>query len=163
MRFLSILVGVFAGASAVLSLTISEINGHKYLSPYNGQAVTNVKGLVTAKGVGKIFSVSITKLLTVFTAKWFLSPLNNSGLRLSVLQLNLRLRQTSLSQRHCRRYHYFECQCLRISVFSCLHLSDRAHFCQRHQSSLQRQQSHPRSHWRDIFEISTNPAVFVSR
>ncbi|KAG9232506.1 endonuclease/exonuclease/phosphatase family protein [Amylocarpus encephaloides] len=36
--------------SLTSALTISQINGHKYLSPYNGQDVTAVKGLVTAKG-----------------------------------------------------------------------------------------------------------------
>lgn len=32
------------------AITISEINGHKFLSSYNGQTVKDVKGLVTAKG-----------------------------------------------------------------------------------------------------------------
>lgn len=32
------------------ALTISQINGYKFLSDYNGQTVKNVKGLVTAKG-----------------------------------------------------------------------------------------------------------------
>ncbi|CAI6233309.1 unnamed protein product [Periconia digitata] len=32
------------------ALTIAEINGDKYLSPYNGQTVSNVSGIVTAKG-----------------------------------------------------------------------------------------------------------------
>jgi hypothetical protein len=41
------LVGLAALASA---LTISEINGPKYLSPYAGQPVSNVSGVVTAKG-----------------------------------------------------------------------------------------------------------------
>lgn len=35
---------------AAFSLTISEINGNKFLSPYIGQAVTQVTGLITAKG-----------------------------------------------------------------------------------------------------------------
>ncbi|KAK0628757.1 Endonuclease/exonuclease/phosphatase-like protein [Bombardia bombarda] len=32
------------------AVTIAEINGNKYLSPLSGQSVTNVTGLVTAKG-----------------------------------------------------------------------------------------------------------------
>lgn len=32
------------------ALTISQINGHKFLSEYNGTTVKDVKGLVTAKG-----------------------------------------------------------------------------------------------------------------
>lgn len=35
--------------------TISEINGNKYLSPYDGKKVTNVDGLVTAKGPNGIW------------------------------------------------------------------------------------------------------------
>jgi hypothetical protein len=41
------LLSLTALASA---LTISEINGNKYLSPYNGQTVSNVSGIITAKG-----------------------------------------------------------------------------------------------------------------
>ncbi|KAF2109940.1 Endonuclease/exonuclease/phosphatase [Lophiotrema nucula] len=37
-------------ASLASALTISEINGNKFLSPYNGQTVANVSGIVTAKG-----------------------------------------------------------------------------------------------------------------
>lgn len=47
-------------AGALLSrsaaaLSISEINGNKFLSPYNGQSLTNISGLVTAKGSTGIF------------------------------------------------------------------------------------------------------------
>jgi hypothetical protein len=35
--------------------TISEINGNKYISPYNGKNVTYVNGLVTAKGPNGIW------------------------------------------------------------------------------------------------------------
>lgn len=44
LRFLSLT------ASVVSALTISEINGNRFLSPYNGQTVSNVSGIVTAKG-----------------------------------------------------------------------------------------------------------------
>ncbi|KAF2262122.1 DNase I-like protein [Lojkania enalia] len=37
-------------ASTAAALTISEINGNKFLSPYAGQSVSNVSGVVTAKG-----------------------------------------------------------------------------------------------------------------
>ncbi|KAB5543072.1 Endonuclease/exonuclease/phosphatase [Coniochaeta sp. 2T2.1] len=60
---LSISVLLAAVASSVLSveaLTIAEINGNKFLSPYNGQAVTNVTGLVTAKSSAGIFIRSTT-------------------------------------------------------------------------------------------------------
>ncbi|KAF2194244.1 DNase I-like protein [Zopfia rhizophila CBS 207.26] len=40
---------IFA-ATAVSALTIGEINGNRFLSPYNGQSVSNVSGIVTAKG-----------------------------------------------------------------------------------------------------------------
>lgn len=36
--------------SQQVSPTISQINGNKFLSPFNGQNVTGVRGLVTAKG-----------------------------------------------------------------------------------------------------------------
>lgn len=38
---------LFAGVTT--ALTIAEINGNKFLSPYSGQNVTNVTGVVTAK------------------------------------------------------------------------------------------------------------------
>lgn len=41
----------FLSLTAIASaLTISEINGPKFLSPYNGQTVSNVSGIITAKG-----------------------------------------------------------------------------------------------------------------
>jgi hypothetical protein len=43
------LVSPFLAAAAATALTISEINGNKFLSPHAGKAVTNVTGLVTAK------------------------------------------------------------------------------------------------------------------
>lgn len=42
------------------ALTIAEINGNKYLSPYSGQSVTNVTGLVVAKGPSGIWIRSTT-------------------------------------------------------------------------------------------------------
>lgn len=37
------------------ALSISEINGNKFLSPYVGQSLTNISGLITAKGSTGIF------------------------------------------------------------------------------------------------------------
>jgi hypothetical protein len=48
MKFLPVLLGACTGLTSALS--ISQINGHKFLSEYNGKTVTAVKGLVTAKG-----------------------------------------------------------------------------------------------------------------
>lgn len=39
----------------VAALTIAEINGDRFLSPYEGQVVTNVAGLVLAKGPNGIW------------------------------------------------------------------------------------------------------------
>lgn len=47
-------------ASLASALTISEINGVKFLSPYAGQVVTNVTGLVTAKGSSGFYLRSTT-------------------------------------------------------------------------------------------------------
>lgn len=44
----------------VLGETVSEINGNKYLSPYNGKNVTYVDGLITAKGPNGIWIRSTT-------------------------------------------------------------------------------------------------------
>ncbi|KAK7180975.1 hypothetical protein DPSP01_012351 [Paraphaeosphaeria sporulosa] len=44
------LVGLAASVAVSTALTIAEINGNKFLSPYNGQTVANVTGIVTAKG-----------------------------------------------------------------------------------------------------------------
>lgn len=56
---LRLLVAVLAG-QAVSAETIAQINGNKYLSPYNGKNVTNVSGLVTAKGPNGIWIRSTT-------------------------------------------------------------------------------------------------------
>ena len=53
MRFSSLAIGTVAIALNTLlanAVTISQINGVKYISPYKGQALTGIKGLVTAKG-----------------------------------------------------------------------------------------------------------------
>ncbi|KAF5509311.1 hypothetical protein CGCF413_v002351 [Colletotrichum fructicola] len=44
-----------SAAGAVSALTIAEINGNKFLSPYKDQTVTNVTGLVLAKGPSGIW------------------------------------------------------------------------------------------------------------
>ncbi|KAH8902119.1 endonuclease/Exonuclease/phosphatase [Coniochaeta sp. PMI_546] len=54
---------VLAAIGSILSveaLTIAEINGNKFLSPYSGQTVTNVTGLITAKSSTGIFIRSTT-------------------------------------------------------------------------------------------------------
>lgn len=56
----TIVAALSASASVVEAVTISQINGHKYLSPYAGQNVTGVKGLVTAKGPSGFFLRSTT-------------------------------------------------------------------------------------------------------
>lgn len=51
-----------AGLQPLLSaaLTIAEINGNKYISAYNGQTVSDVTGLVTAKSSAGIYIRSTT-------------------------------------------------------------------------------------------------------
>lgn len=49
---------LFVGVTT--ALTIAEINGNKFLSPYSGQNVTNVAGIVTAKSGNGIFIRSAT-------------------------------------------------------------------------------------------------------
>jgi hypothetical protein len=52
---------VFASLqSLVRSLTIAEINGNKFISSYNGQAITNVTGLLIAKGPNGVWIRSTT-------------------------------------------------------------------------------------------------------
>ncbi|KAK4631779.1 hypothetical protein CLAFUW4_03857 [Fulvia fulva] len=50
---LAALVG--AATAQVVNPTIAQINGNKFLSPLNGQNVTGVRGLVTAKGPNGFF------------------------------------------------------------------------------------------------------------
>lgn len=42
-------LSLLATAGLASAVTIAEINGNKFISPYNGKTVTGVKGLVTAK------------------------------------------------------------------------------------------------------------------
>ncbi|KAF2160849.1 hypothetical protein M409DRAFT_59635 [Zasmidium cellare ATCC 36951] len=50
MKYFTSLLGASAALwAAVSAQSIAQINGNKFLSPYQGQAVTNVSGLVTAK------------------------------------------------------------------------------------------------------------------
>lgn len=46
--------------SLAAALTIAEINGNKFISPYSGQAVTNVTGLLIAKGPDGVWIRSTT-------------------------------------------------------------------------------------------------------
>lgn len=46
---------LLASAGVATAVTIAEINGNSFLSPLSGQAVTGVKGLVTAIGTNGIF------------------------------------------------------------------------------------------------------------
>ena len=57
--YLQLLAAAFAGQLSFAE-TISEINGNRYLSPYNGKNVTNVDGLITAKGPNGIWIRSTT-------------------------------------------------------------------------------------------------------
>lgn len=58
MKVVSLLTCAYAAAS-VSAQTIAEINGHRFLSPYAGQNVTNVTGVVTAKGPSGIWLRSL--------------------------------------------------------------------------------------------------------
>lgn len=63
MRFLSRCVASAAGAlllcSAAAAVSIAEINGNGFVSPLSGQSLTNISGLVTAKGASGIFLRSL--------------------------------------------------------------------------------------------------------
>lgn len=48
-------------AARVSAETIEEINGNRFLSSYDGQSVTNVTGIVTAKGSSGIWIRSVEK------------------------------------------------------------------------------------------------------
>lgn len=66
MRLLTAIAAALSACSSLAeAVTISQINGHKYLSPYAGQNVTGVKGLVTAKGPSGFFLKSTTLDLDV--------------------------------------------------------------------------------------------------
>lgn len=55
-RFFSLAASIAVSSA----LTIAEVNGNKYLSPYNGQTVSNVTGVITAKGPQGLFIRSTT-------------------------------------------------------------------------------------------------------
>jgi len=56
----SLVLAAIGSILSVEALTIAEINGNKFLSPYSGQTVTNVTGLITAKSSAGIFIRSTT-------------------------------------------------------------------------------------------------------
>ncbi|KAI4853650.1 DNase I-like protein [Aureobasidium sp. EXF-8845] len=58
--YLQLLAAASFTGQLVSAETIAEINGNRYLSPYNGKNVTYVNGLVTAKGPNGIWIRSTT-------------------------------------------------------------------------------------------------------
>ncbi|KAJ3551534.1 hypothetical protein NPX13_g11339 [Xylaria arbuscula] len=50
MKAVSVLVGGLVAAGSASAETVGEINGNQFLSPFAGKSVTNVTGVVTAKG-----------------------------------------------------------------------------------------------------------------
>jgi hypothetical protein len=58
--YLQLLAAASFTGQLVSAETVAEINGNKYLSPYNGKNVTYVNGLVTAKGPNGIWIRSTT-------------------------------------------------------------------------------------------------------
>lgn len=56
----SLVLAAIGSVVSVEALTIAEINGNKFLSPYSGQTVTGVTGLVTAKSSAGFFIRSTT-------------------------------------------------------------------------------------------------------
>ncbi|KAI0427973.1 DNase I-like protein [Xylaria sp. FL1042] len=61
MKTASVLTCVFAAAGSISAQTIGEINGNRFLSAYAGKSVTNVTGVVTAKGPSGIWLRSLEK------------------------------------------------------------------------------------------------------
>ncbi|TGJ85215.1 hypothetical protein E0Z10_g3544 [Xylaria hypoxylon] len=59
MKAISVLTCLISAASSVAAQSIREINGNRFLSPYAGQNVTNVTGVVTAKGPSGIWLRSL--------------------------------------------------------------------------------------------------------
>ncbi|KAI0809472.1 DNase I-like protein [Xylaria sp. FL0064] len=59
MKANSILTCVFAAAGSISAQSIAEINGNRFLSAYAGKSVTNVTGVVTAKGPSGIWLRSL--------------------------------------------------------------------------------------------------------
>lgn len=59
MRFLSRCVASALLVCSATAVSIAEINGNTFVSPYSGQSLTNISGLVTAKGSTGIFLRSL--------------------------------------------------------------------------------------------------------
>ena len=59
MKAASVLAGALAAAGSISAETIGEINGNRFLSPFAGKSVTNVTGIVTAKGPSGIWLRSL--------------------------------------------------------------------------------------------------------
>lgn len=55
-----VLGAVLAAAGSATALTIAEINGNKYNSPYDGKTVKNVTGLVTAASNNGVYLRSLS-------------------------------------------------------------------------------------------------------
>lgn len=77
----SLFLVAVGGATA---LAIAEINGNKFLSSYDGQTVTNVTGLVTAKGPAGIWIRSTTPDNDVRTSESIYVFSNTVGANLTV-------------------------------------------------------------------------------
>ncbi|KAI1274460.1 DNase I-like protein [Xylaria sp. FL0933] len=59
MKTASVLTCVLAAAGSISAQSIAEINGNRFLSAYAGKSVTNVTGVVTAKGPSGIWLRSL--------------------------------------------------------------------------------------------------------
>lgn len=80
-------LGIFAITSLqslASALTIAEINGNKYISPYSGQTVTNVTGLLIAKGPNGVFIRSTTPDKDIATSEAIYVFDRNVGANLTV-------------------------------------------------------------------------------
>ncbi|OLN85339.1 hypothetical protein CCHL11_04272 [Colletotrichum chlorophyti] len=81
MKVTSLLLSAVGAASA---LTIADINGNKFLSPYKDQAVTNVTGLVLAKGPNGVWIRSTEPDDDVATSEAVYVYSNSVGANLTV-------------------------------------------------------------------------------
>ena len=79
------ILGVTAALQLLVNaVTIAEINGNKFLSPYAGQTLTNVTGLVTAKGPSGVWIRSTTPDDDVRTSESIYVYSSSVGASLSV-------------------------------------------------------------------------------
>jgi hypothetical protein len=64
-RYISLLAALTALPALVQSITVADIQGSAFLSPYNGQTVHNLTGIVTAKVSAPLFQhvPFLTKLI----------------------------------------------------------------------------------------------------